>query len=75
VSARDAYSRAAAGPAARLAPGDLLAARTALDDAEHALSKEHDVDKTRDLAYVAQRKAQLAQARADELAALTPGTQ
>jgi Domain of unknown function (DUF4398) len=65
VSAQAAYSRAAGGPAATLAPLDLQSARAALDRAESAYAS-HDIDATRDLSHVAQRKAELAEARADE---------
>jgi hypothetical protein len=80
VSAHDAYAHAAGGPAVTLAPVDLEAARVALAKADHAYESD-DVTTARDLAYVAERKAQLAEARATEVkdlegsapsAALTP---
>jgi outer membrane protein OmpA-like peptidoglycan-associated protein len=66
LDARNAYARASAGPAARSAPADLHKARVSLDKAEVAFSS--DSPDQRDLAYVAERKAQLAEvlaARAD----------
>ncbi len=62
VNARSAYHLASAGPAAHLAPAELHQAREALALAEEAYRKDHDSYKTRDLAYVAQRKAELARA-------------
>src|SRR5215468_3428579 len=64
LSARTAYATAARGPAASAAPDELHKARTALDVAEKAYT-DHPRDlETRDLAYIAERKAQLADARA-----------
>jgi outer membrane protein OmpA-like peptidoglycan-associated protein len=59
VDARGAYARASAGPAARVVPADLHKARVSLDTAEVAFS--NDSSDQRDLAYVAERKAQLAE--------------
>jgi Domain of unknown function (DUF4398) len=64
VSARAAYASAAQGPAASLAPVDLEAARVALERAEKAFAASEDA--APDLAYLAQRKAELAEARAGE---------
>ena len=64
VTARTAYARASAGPAARLAPADLRKARLALDQAERALSGEKNRPKAVDFAYVAERSAQIAEAHA-----------
>lgn len=64
VGAREAFRRASTGSAATAAPADLHVARQALDRAEHSFKKDSDSYKTRDLAYVAQRKAELAEARA-----------
>lgn len=64
VDARDAYKRASDGQAARVAPAELHVAHEALARAERAF-REHDGGfQTRDLAYVAHRKAQLAEAAA-----------
>ncbi len=58
LDARSAYAHASAGPAAQAVPADLHKARVSLDKAEAAYSS--DSPDQRDLAYVAQRKAQLA---------------
>jgi outer membrane protein OmpA-like peptidoglycan-associated protein len=63
VDARAAYAKAQNGPAASVAPAQLHEAKTALDSAESAFSDAPDAPKTRDLAYVAQRKAQWADAQ------------
>jgi outer membrane protein OmpA-like peptidoglycan-associated protein len=60
VDARAAYLHASQGPAAQLAPAELHQAHSALLAAEQSFDKDHDSYKTRDLAYVAQRKSQLA---------------
>jgi outer membrane protein OmpA-like peptidoglycan-associated protein len=64
-NARSAYARASAGPAAQQAQADLHKARTALDTAEQSFSQEEGTQKTLDLAYIAERTAQLAEARAE----------
>jgi len=63
-NARTAYSRASAGPAAKHTPADLHKAKTALDKAEQSFIADTDRQTTIDLAYVAERTAQLAEARA-----------
>jgi outer membrane protein OmpA-like peptidoglycan-associated protein len=62
--ARATYSRAAAGPPARESPAQLHVAAQALAVAEKTYEDEGDSDKARDRAYVAMRKAQLAEAQA-----------
>ncbi|MEN6473850.1 MAG: OmpA family protein [Syntrophaceae bacterium] len=64
VNAREAYQRASTGIAAQAAPAELHVAKKALDQAEQSFQKNPDSYKTRDLAYVAQRKSQLAEATA-----------
>ena len=64
INARTAYSRASGGPAAQLTPADLHKARVALDQAEASFAEDKDAQKTVDLAYVAERTAQIAEARA-----------
>jgi outer membrane protein OmpA-like peptidoglycan-associated protein len=64
VNARTAYSRASAGPAAKLTPVDLHKAKAALDEAEQNFQYGDDMAKTIDLAYIAERTAQIAEARA-----------
>jgi outer membrane protein OmpA-like peptidoglycan-associated protein len=63
LNARRAYTRASSGPAARSVPADLHKARVSLDTAEAAFS--NDSSDQRDLAYVAERKAQLAEVLAN----------
>lgn len=60
VDARSAYQVASAGPAQELAPAELHKAQLALNDAELSFQKDSDSSKTKDLAYVAQRKSQQA---------------
>ena len=63
-NARTAYRRASEGPASQHTPSDLHKAKTALDQAEHNFLLEKDTKKTVDLAYIAERTAQIAEARA-----------
>jgi outer membrane protein OmpA-like peptidoglycan-associated protein len=67
--ARAAYEKAQAGKAAQLTPADLHDAKVALDNAEQAFGNDPKADRTKDLAYVAERKAELAESRAGTLAA------
>jgi outer membrane protein OmpA-like peptidoglycan-associated protein len=62
VSARAAYAHAEASTAAKAAPADLHKARAALDQAEAAFVAQPGGEETRDLAYVAERKAMTAEA-------------
>ena len=64
MDARSAYIRAEAGPAAQYKPDRLHEAKEALDRAEKSYSEDPGKQKTRDLAYVAQRRAELAEAQA-----------
>jgi outer membrane protein OmpA-like peptidoglycan-associated protein len=64
VDARLAYDHASAGPAAQLAPADLHKAKEALTRAEDAFADDAGSYRTRDLAYVAQRKAEMAVVKA-----------
>ncbi len=65
TDARAAYQRASTGPAAQHNPVDVHKAKTALDAAEKNFAEEEDSQKTVDLAYIAERTAQIAEARAD----------
>jgi outer membrane protein OmpA-like peptidoglycan-associated protein len=65
ADARAAYTRASTGVAARAAPAELHVASDALALAEQAFEKEPKSFQTRDLAYIAERKAQLAEAAAE----------
>lgn len=64
VDARRAYARAAQGPAATAVPAEVHKAKVSLDKAEAAY--HNDSSDQRDLAYVAQRKAQLAEVLANQ---------
>lgn len=63
VDARSAYRVASQGPAEQLAPAELHKAKKALILAEESFRNDPDSYKTKDLAYAAQRKAELAGAR------------
>lgn len=60
VNARQAYRIASEGKAATLAPAELHKAQQALSLAEESFAKDADSARTKDLAYIAQRKAELA---------------
>lgn len=75
--ARAAYAAAASGPAGTLTPAELVDAKKALDEAERSFAEEGASDETIDAAYIAQRRAQIADGRgriADAQAAATRGT-
>lgn len=69
VDARAAYAHAASGNANQLVPAELHVARTSLDQAEHKFDDDGDSQPTKDLAYVALRKAQRAEALGNASAA------
>jgi outer membrane protein OmpA-like peptidoglycan-associated protein len=71
VDARAAYVRAQDGPAARLAPANLHDAKVALQRAEGSYSDDGDTAATRDYAYIAERRAELAEAKAGTTQART----
>ena len=62
IEARRAYDRAHDGQARELVPAQVLAAQQALGRAEQAFVNEPDAPRTRDLAYIAERRAEVAQA-------------
>jgi outer membrane protein OmpA-like peptidoglycan-associated protein len=64
VDARAAYQRASTGPAAQVAPAELHVAKQALNKAEQSFAAEPDSYQVKDLAYVAHRKAQMAEVTA-----------
>lgn len=64
VNARNAYHRASNGPAGQVAPAEVHMASRALGQAELSFKENPESYRTKDLAYVAQRKAQLAEATA-----------
>ena len=63
-NARQAYQHASEGPAAQLVPAELHKAKMALDRAEISFEKDPQSFQTKDLAYVAERKAMKADALA-----------
>jgi outer membrane protein OmpA-like peptidoglycan-associated protein len=65
VSARTTYDRAEQGAAAKYNPADLHTAKLALDAAETSFAENGDTAETQDLAYTAERRAQIAEVRAD----------
>jgi outer membrane protein OmpA-like peptidoglycan-associated protein len=64
VNAREAYRRASTGIAAQVAPAELHVANQALLRAEQSFRKNADAYMTRDLAYVAQRRSEIAEVTA-----------
>jgi outer membrane protein OmpA-like peptidoglycan-associated protein len=64
VEARDAYTLSNNGLAAKLTPTDLYDAKKALDTANQEFDQHGDTLACRDLAYVAQRKLELAEVKA-----------
>lgn len=64
VDARNAYQAAASGPAGTQAPADLYEARKVLERADAEFAANGNSPYTHDLAYIAERKAQLATANA-----------
>jgi outer membrane protein OmpA-like peptidoglycan-associated protein len=67
--ARAAYDSTSRGQAAQLVPADVHEAQMALARADESFDKNGDSQETRDLAYAAKRKAELADARAVAAAA------
>lgn len=67
VTARSTYDQASRGPAATLDPADMHTAKEQLDVAEAAFLKDGDTQHTRDQAYLATRKTQLAEVKARTL--------
>lgn len=69
VDARATYERVAKGAAVQLAPAELDTAKQSLARAEASFNEDGDSDVTKDLAYVADRKALAAEAQAGLLQA------
>ncbi|WP_223639684.1 OmpA family protein [Corallococcus sp. EGB] len=65
TAARQAYHEVARSPEGRERPADVAAARAALQEAENEYAESKGSVKTRSLAYVALRKAEIAQARGE----------
>ena len=63
LNARSSYRNASQGPAAQHDPADIHTAKKALDLAEHSFAENGDTQATRDLAYTADRRAKIAEAR------------
>ena len=57
VDARSAYQQAVESPASEWAPAKLDTARQSLEEAEAAFEDDPDGEVTRDLAYIAERRA------------------
>jgi outer membrane protein OmpA-like peptidoglycan-associated protein len=64
LDARSSYLRAQSGPAMQYKPDQVHEAKVALDKAEESYLDAPAHHKTKDLAYVAQRKSELAEANA-----------
>jgi outer membrane protein OmpA-like peptidoglycan-associated protein len=62
LDARAAYAEAAKGPATDLAPAQLDTAKTSLDAAQKSFDDDGPSQKTKDLAYVAERRSEIAAA-------------
>jgi outer membrane protein OmpA-like peptidoglycan-associated protein len=65
VNARRAYARVSSGPASQSVPDEVHKARTALNTAEKSFADDPKGRVGRDLAYIAERKAQLAEAKGE----------
>lgn len=63
TTARASYMQAQQGAAATHDPADLHTAKKAMDAAEHSFKEDGDTQMTRDLAYTADRRARIAEAR------------
>src|SRR3954463_15392799 len=64
LDARAAYQRAQSGTAAQFKPDEVHEAKVALDKAEQSFVDDPGNQKAKDLAYVAERKSELADANA-----------
>ena len=67
VTARTAYDRASHGLAAQLDPSDLHVAKETLDSAEKSYAANGDTMETRDEAYTAERRIEIAESHARAL--------
>lgn len=65
VDARTEFQRASTGSASQIVPADVHVAHESLDAAERSFADNGDTPDTRDRAYVALRKSQLAEAIAE----------
>ena len=64
MNARGEYDKASHGPAAALDPADLHTAKDTLDKAEKSFTDNGDTQETRDFAYTAERRTEIAESRA-----------
>src|SRR3954463_5063497 len=64
LDARSAFQRTQSGPATQYKPDQVHEAKVAPDTAEQSYIDQPGDQKTKDLAYIAQRKAELADANA-----------
>src|SRR5258705_1064716 len=69
LEARAAYQKAQTGQANQVNPAQVHVAKQSLDQAEKAYDDDPGSPQTRDRAYIALRKAQLAEAQAGMMAA------
>jgi len=69
VTARATYARVSQGPTAKVDPADVHSAAESLQIAEQSFAQDGDTQKTRDLAYVADRRSKIAEARGATLQA------
>ena len=60
LDARGAYDKASQGPAAKYNPAELFEAKKALDHADQEFNSDPGSDYTRDVAYIAMRKVEIA---------------
>lgn len=70
VDARASYSQAQQGAAAKYKPDQLHQAKTALDEAEQMFKDDPSSDKTRNYAYIANRRAQFAEVEGETAQAM-----
>ncbi len=68
ASAREAVERIGSGPTATTNPSGLHTAKQTLAAAEHSYDVDGDTQDTRDLAYIAERRAEVAEVNGRELA-------
>jgi outer membrane protein OmpA-like peptidoglycan-associated protein len=69
VTARATYGRASQGAAGTLDPADLHSAKESLAQAEQSFAQNGDSQGTRDLSYIADRRARIAEARGEAMQA------
>lgn len=70
-TARATYQEVAQSAAVKVAPADVYEAKKSIERAEASFQEDGDSAETRDLAYVAERKAIIAKARANTVMAST----